>query len=64
MALPAAAVAVEDGEPSLMEDNDDEVAGDKTQNVCVLLSAPTAILSHLDMSKQVSFWAKQFALPC
>jgi len=51
-ALPAAAVVVEDGEPSLMEDIDDEVAGDRTQNVCVLLSAPTAILGDLDMSKQ------------
>ena len=52
MALPAA-VKVEDDEPSLMEDKHDDVDGEKTQNVCVLLSAPTAILADLDMSKQV-----------
>ena len=62
MALPAAAVPVEDGEPSLMEDNDDEVAGEKTQNVCVMLSAPTAILNDLDMSKQVRIWAKTICI--
>jgi len=49
MALPAAA-KVENEEPSLMEDKD--VDGEKTQNICVLLSAPTAILADLDMSKQ------------
>ena len=52
MALPAA-VKVEDDEPSLMEDKSDGVEGENTQNICVLLSAPTAILADLDMSKQV-----------
>ena len=50
MAIPAATMA-KDGEPSLMEDK--EVAEEKTQNICVLLSAPTDILADLEMSKQV-----------
>ena len=51
MALPAAA-RVEEEEPSLMEDKDE---GERTQNICVLLSAPTAVLADLDMSKQVDY---------
>ena len=50
MALPAATTAKDD-EPSLMEDK--EVGEEKTQNICVLLSAPTDILADLEMSKQV-----------
>ena len=50
MALPAATMANDD-EPSLMEDK--EVSEEKTQNICVLLSAPTDILADLEMSKQV-----------
>ena len=53
MALPAAVKVEDEDEPSLMEDKDGDVGGEKTQNVCVLLSAPTAILADLDMSKQV-----------
>ena len=53
MALPAAVKVDDEDEPSLMEDKDGDVGGEKTQNVCVLLSAPSAILADLDMSKQV-----------
>jgi len=49
MALPAATMAKDD-EPSLMEDK--AVGEEKTQNICVSLSAPTDILADLEMSKQ------------